>query len=155
MHALHNHAVSIKTRRHARLRELLLHERPRSQEEIGAILASEGIEATQTTLSRDLRELGVLKGPDGYTLPASPAPDIRSLELAASAYLVSAQSAGNLAVLMTGPGQASALALEIDRAELGGVIGTIAGDDTIFVAAQSAPRAARVARMLRELAQRR
>lgn len=157
MHLLHNHAVSIKTRRQSHLRTILEQRHPRNQEELAAILRREGIEATQTTLSRDLRELGVLKGPEGYTLPGDPGPrtDGRELREAAAAYLLASQSTGNLVVLRTGPGQASALALEVDRSAFEGVVGTVAGDDTIFVAALNARVAARLARELSELAQRR
>jgi transcriptional regulator of arginine metabolism len=145
--------MSIKTRRQSRLRMLLEQRRPRSQEELAALLRREGIEATQATLSRDLRELGVLKGPEGYTLPqAQPAAGGHELREAAGAYLISAKAAANFVVVRTGPGQASALALQIDHAGLDGMVGTVAGDDTIFVAAKSARDAARLARSLEELA---
>lgn len=121
------------------------------------MLRRDGIEATQATLSRDLRELGVLKGPAGYTLPSEGGQRAggRELREAAAAYLLSVQPAGNLVVLRTGPGQASALALEVDRCGFDGVVGTVAGDDTIFIAAKSARLAIRLARALSELAQRR
>jgi transcriptional regulator of arginine metabolism len=131
---------------------LLEQRRPRSQEELAAMLRREGIEATQATLSRDLRELGVLKGPEGYTLPRGQAAPAVELREAAGAYLLSAQTAGTVVVLRTGPGQASALALQIDRSALDGAVGTVAGDDTIFIAAKSARDAARIARILQELA---
>jgi transcriptional regulator of arginine metabolism len=147
--------VSIKTRRQSRLRAIVEQRHPRSQEELAAMLRREGIEATQATLSRDLRELGVLKGPEGYTLPGAGV--VRddggpALREAAMAYLLSAQAAGSLVVLRTGAGQASAMALQIDRAGLGDVVGTVAGDDTVFVAAKDARRAIRLARLFRELA---
>ena len=157
MHRLHNHAVSIKTRRQSRLRTILEQRHPRSQDELASMLRHDGIEATQATLSRDLRELGVLKGPDGYALPG---PSVgreavrRELHEAASAYLLSVQPAGNLVVLRTGPGQASALALELDRAGLEGVAWTVAGDDTIFLAAKSPRPAFRLTKVLSELAER-
>jgi transcriptional regulator of arginine metabolism len=149
--------VSIKTRRQARLRVILQQRHPRSQEELAAMLHREGIEATQATLSRDLRELGVLKGPEGYTLPGAAIgsdADDRALALAAAAYLQTATAAGNLAVLKTGPGQANALALEVDRCGLDGALGTVAGDDTIFIAAKSPAHAGRLVRLLQELATR-
>jgi transcriptional regulator of arginine metabolism len=150
--------VSIKTRRQSRLRTLLEQRRPRNQEELAAMLRREGIEATQATLSRDLRELGVLKGPEGYTLPPQAAlreTDGRELREAAEAYLLSAQPAGNLVVARTGPGQASALALVVDRTGMEGVVGTVAGDDTVFIAARSPRHAARIARVFQELSSRR
>jgi transcriptional regulator of arginine metabolism len=157
MHLLHNNAVSIKTRRQSRLRAIVEQRHPKSQDELAAMLRREGIEATQATLSRDLRDLGVLKGPDGYTLPSDAAQRApgRELRESAAAYLLSALPAGNIVVLRTGPGQASALALEVDRSGIDGVVGTVAGDDTIFVAAKSPRLAIRLARALSELAQRR
>jgi transcriptional regulator of arginine metabolism len=157
MHVLHNHAVSIKTRRQSRLRTLLEQRHPRSQEQLASMLRREGIEATQATLSRDLRELGVLKGPQGYKLPGDPThrPGGRELREAAAAYLLSVRPAGNLVVLRTGPGQASALALEIDRSAFEGAVGTVAGDDTIFIAAQTPRIATRLARELSDLTRRR
>jgi transcriptional regulator of arginine metabolism len=147
--------VSIKTRRLTRLRDILERQHLRSQEEIAVRLEREGIEATQATLSRDLRELGVLKGPDGYTLPqpgAAPDAARRDLSRALSAYMLSARPAASLIVIRTGPGQANALALEVDRASLHGAVGTVAGDDTIFIATESAAHAARLTRQLVEMA---
>jgi transcriptional regulator of arginine metabolism len=68
------------------------------------------------------------------------------LRRAIQTYLLMAKRAGNLVVLKTGPGQAAALALEIDRASPKDLVGTVAGDDTIFVAASSPNKAARLAR---------
>ncbi|CAG0982505.1 Arginine repressor [Phycisphaerales bacterium] len=143
-----------KTRRHSRIRELIASRRVHSQEELGALLASEGLHATQGTLSRDLRELGVLKGPEGYSLPGQTpvreqAP--RELERAIRERLVSARQAGNLVILRTAPGHASALAVEVDRAQPEGAVGTVAGDDTVFVAAPSPAKAARLTRLLLSL----
>lgn len=147
--------MTLKQRRQTRLRDLLAHQHLRSQEEIAAALAREGIEATQATLSRDLRELGVLKGPEGYTLPAPGAsrePARRELQRALGSYMLSAKRAGNLVVVRTGAGQASALALEIDRAGLDGAVGTVAGDDTIFIAATTTTQASRIVKLFQDLA---
>jgi transcriptional regulator of arginine metabolism len=157
MHSVHNHAVSIKTRRQSRLRTILQQRHPRSQDELASMLRHDGIEATQATLSRDLRELGVLKGPAGYTLPGATTGREgvrRELHEAAAAFLLSVQPAGNLVVLRTGAGQASALALELDRAGLEGIAGTVAGDDTIFIAATTSRQAIRLTKVLSELAER-
>ena len=149
--------MSLKSRRQSRLRELLAQQRLRSQEEIAGVLHREGIEATQATLSRDLRELGVLKGPEGYMLkgPGAPRePARRELQRAVTTYMVGVRRAGNLVVVRTGAGQASALALEIDRAALDGSVGTVAGDDTIFIAATTATQATRLVKLLQDLATR-
>jgi len=93
-----------------------------------------GIETTQVTLSRDIRELGLLKTPEGYRqVEAAPAgPD---LETIAGELLQDARVAQNLVVLRTSPGNANALAVALDKEDWPDVVGTIAGDDTILVVA--------------------
>lgn len=121
-----------------------------NQRELARQLAARGIEATQATLSRDLAEIGVLKSAAGYRLPAAdgstPTPSETDathsgLSSAVRRLLVSVQHAGTLAVIHTPPGQASALAIEMDRVDLAGKIGTIAGDDCILVACSSSASA--------------
>jgi len=143
-----------KARRHARIRELLAARRVVNQDELAHLLSADGIPATQATLSRDLRELGVLKGPGGYTLPGTaPTRETHAKELqrAVREHLVGAGQAGNLVVLRTAPGHAPALALEIDRARPDGAVGTVAGDDTVFVATPSPGKALRLLRTLQSL----
>jgi transcriptional regulator of arginine metabolism len=148
--------MGIRSRRLATLRNLLQQQPLHSQEAIAAALRRQGIEATQATLSRDLRELGVLKGPEGYTLPGAEGGRNghagKEVQWAVQSYLLSATPAGSLAVLRTGPGQASALALELDRAGLPESVGTIAGDDTVFIATPNAAAATRLIRRLEGLA---
>ena len=120
----------------------------RSQTELAAMLAAEGIEVTQATLSRDLEELGAVKlrAADGgvgvYVVPEDGSP-VRGvsggtdrLSRMLGDLLTSTDASGNLAVLRTPPGAAQYLASAIDRAALPYVVGTIAGDDTIFVVAR-------------------
>jgi transcriptional regulator of arginine metabolism len=152
--------------RRERIRELLANGPVASQEQLQSMLEGEGIAVTQATLSRDLHDLGAVKGPGGYRLPgeaqhapaivgAAEAPARRpegrgrtgALARGLAAELVSARAAGNLLILRTPPGHANALAIEIDRASLEPVVGTIAGDDTIFLAVRS-PAAARRTRQL-------
>lgn len=134
--------------RQGRIVELVSQRAVRSQSELAKLLASEGIETTQATLSRDLDELGAVKlrGADGgapvYVIPEDGSP-VRGVEGGISRLtrllgelLVSADSSGNLAVLRTPPGAAHFLASALDRAALHDVVGTIAGDDTIFVVAR-------------------
>jgi transcriptional regulator of arginine metabolism len=145
----------MKSRRHAVIRNLIAAGEIRSQHELAKLLAREGIEATQATLSRDLAELGVLKGPDGYQLPsANPAvlPPEASLARALKRELVSIDVGGTMVVLKTPSGHGNALAIELDRARLNGALGTIAGDDTVLLAARSELSARRIAKDLRELA---
>ncbi len=113
-----------------------------SQAEVCALLESHGVEATQATVSRVLRELGAIKSADGYR-PMGQASNgsaglysnsEKSMRQALETFLVSAEVAGNLLVLKTGPGQAQVVAVEFDRHPQPQVVGVIAGDDTIFLA---------------------
>jgi transcriptional regulator of arginine metabolism len=145
----------MKSRRHAVIRNIIAAGEIYSQHELAKLLAQEGIEATQATLSRDLAELGVLKGPDGYQLPGSGGtalPTEASLARALKRELVSMDVGGTLVVLKTPSGHGNALAIELDRARLNGALGTIAGDDTVFLAARSEIAARRLAKDLRQLA---
>src|SRR5437764_742160 len=134
--------MSDKDRRHQRIAAALRQSGITSQEQLAEALARTGLRVTQATLSRDLKELGVVKGSGGYTLPGQtprpPAPvSAAELERALKSYLLKGETGGSLAVLHTGPGRAPLLALEIDRAGLKPVLGTVAGDDTIFIATRS------------------
>lgn len=143
--------------RQARIVALLSATAVHSQSELAALLADEGIEVTQATLSRDLEELGAVKlrGADGgvgsYVVPEDGSP-VRGvaggtdrLARLLSDLLVSTDSSANLAVLRTPPGAAHYLASAIDRASLSEVVGTIAGDDTIFVIAREPMTGAQLA----------
>ncbi|MDA0803587.1 MAG: arginine repressor [Planctomycetota bacterium] len=124
-----------------------------SQAELAAALRSRGVEVTQATLSRDLAELGILKGPDGYVLPgevnASTRPDLHRV---LRDTLVSVEVGGTIVVLKTAPGQASILGVAIDASpddsSLRGALGTIAGDDCLFIATRDARSAAKIAAAL-------
>lgn len=132
--------MSMKARRRNRVLELIAKEAIHSQEQLQHLLENEGIVATQTTLSRDLSELGVWKGPNGYTAGdevSAPKPSLNDLRRTLNNVLLSMMPAGNLVVLKTGPGRAQSLAYELDRAQLKPALGTIAGDDTIFIATAS------------------
>jgi transcriptional regulator of arginine metabolism len=146
------HAMISPAQRRHRIRELLEAHRPASQQELQELLAGEGIEATQATLSRDLRALGVAKSPRGYVL-ASPREAVegngRALQRTLQRELLSADHGGHTVVLRTRPGHANSLAIEIDGARLADVVGTIAGDDTVVVIARSAARARALVTRLR------
>jgi transcriptional regulator of arginine metabolism len=131
-----------------------------SQEELRQSLAGRGIEVTQATLSRDLRELGAVKTPRGYQLPSGTSPGrsesaraLTPLARTMAAFVTDVQTACNMIVLRTGPGHAQIVALEVDRTGLVGVVGCLAGDDTIFVAVASAQRAKELTRELLGLAE--
>ncbi|MCV7342885.1 arginine repressor [Mycolicibacterium rhodesiae] len=145
--------------RQARIVALLSAQSVHSQSELAALLADEGIEVTQATLSRDLEELGAVKlrGADGgsgvYVVPEDGSP-VRGISGGTERVsrllgdlLVSTDASGNLAVLRTPPGAAHYLASAIDRAALPDVVGTVAGDDTILVVAREPMTGAQLATM--------
>jgi len=127
----------------------------KSQAGLSALLESRGIEVNQATLSRDLRALGVAKGPSGYTLPApggaAPSDATASLRVAVSQWLISVARAENQVVLRTTPGGAQALAFALDNVTLDGVLGTLAGDDTILVITRDTRSARKAVRELESL----
>ncbi|WP_199040779.1 arginine repressor [Glycomyces salinus] len=138
-----------KAARQARISELISNSPVRSQSELQHLLASDGIEATQATISRDLEELGAVKvrGTDGgaavYSIFAEGERPLRDTEIPSERLqrllrelLTSADHSANMAVLRVPPGAAQYLASAIDRSGLSSVIGTIAGDDTIAVIAR-------------------
>jgi len=117
--------------------KIIRSERVSSQVELRSLLAARGVEVTQATLSRDLRDLRVVKVPRAkgggcYTLPSDweHAPSVEGL---LPSLFVSAEGTGNLLVLRTLTGGAQAVALGIDGEEWPEVLGTIAGDDTILL----------------------
>ncbi|GAC70992.1 arginine repressor [Gordonia soli] len=149
--------------RHARIVDILSNHQVRSQSELQRLLAEHGIDATQATLSRDLDELGAVKlraadgGAGVYVVPEDGSP-VRGVSGGTdrvarllSDLLVSTDSSGNLAVLRTPPGAAHYLASALDRASLPDVVGTIAGDDTIFVVAREPVTGAELARRIEGL----
>ena len=129
-----------RTRRHQQVLDLIDEYDIPNQQQLQELLASKGIEVTQATLSRDLRTLGVVKGPNGYALPSptTSTPQLEdSLWQTVRRELLEAVAGGATVVLRTRPGHANTLAIELDRARPADVLGTIAGDDTVFVAAKS------------------
>jgi len=98
-----------------------------TQEDLRALLDRAGVPATQSSVSRDLEELGVVKQHGHYTLPRANGASARGL-------LSLDQAGDSLVIARTLPGLASAVAVEIDAAALDDVVGTIAGEDTIFIA---------------------
>ncbi len=125
----------------------------RTQEQLRALLKEAGVRATQGTLSRDLRELGVAKGPGGYSIPSAPSARSQAqLGEVLAARMVSAEVAGTLVILRTDPGNAQSIAVLLDSAPPLGVAGTLAGDDTVFIATRSTRDAVAVHRTLRHLA---
>ncbi len=156
-----------KPARHA-LIVALVHAGPvRSQTELVRLLAGEGVAVTQATLSRDLDELGAVKrrsgtgwvyvvpeeGPTGEPDETFPQPSSRLQRLLAE-LLIGVDASGNIAVLRTPPGGAQLLASALDRGGIEGLVGSIAGDDTVLLVARDAQGGAALARRLGEWADR-
>ncbi len=147
--------AATKAARHALITTLLVRQSVHSQSELADLLAREGVSVTQATLSRDLVELRAVKirtpvGALAYAVPGeggdrSPAPVADAEALASrlarlcGELLVTAEASGSLVVLRTPPGAAQFLASAIDHSVLPGVLGTIAGDDTVLVIAREGP----------------
>src|SRR5215207_4571624 len=135
----------MKTYRQATVLEIIDAEPITSQEQLRKLLIKRGIEATQGTLSRDIRDLQLVKrAADGaYSRPGAVAlgDPIEEFEVAVADYLRHHECVEQMIVLRTDVGNAQPLAVAIDRARLAEVAGTIAGDDTILMICRSAAQA--------------
>jgi len=130
-----------KTFRQGQILKLIASRRVLTQEDLARELKRVyGIQTTQVTLSRDIRELRLLKTIEGYrqVSPAAGGPDLATV---VSELLRDARVAQNLIVLRTSPGNANALAVALDKEEWPEVVGTLAGDDTVLVVAPDAATA--------------
>ena len=135
--------MKIKTRRLEALKMLISSMELGSQEEVLRMLEKEGFKLTQATLSRDLKQLKVAKaasmnGKHVYVLPNDTmykriTKPISAIEMLKSSGYVSINFSGNMGVIKTRPGYASSIAYNIDASDVPHIIGTIAGDDTIFI----------------------
>ena len=147
----------MKARRQSAIVDIVQRAPVRSQEQLRRSMRAAGFDVTQATLSRDIRELGLVKGgTDGaYLSPATPqrtpANGQSLLNRAAADYLVRVDRVQQMVVLRTGPGQAQLLGVAIDSAKLPEVVGTLAGDDTILVIAPDARRARALVKRFEEL----
>ena len=133
-----------------------------SQSDLVSLLDGAGFEVTQATASRDLEEIGALRGRGRngaavYQLPVSESDSLSRVISLPSELILSVESSGNLAVVSTPPGGAQLLASALDRAshegELAAVIGTIAGDDTVLVISRKSDGGAALAKELRQIAE--
>jgi transcriptional regulator of arginine metabolism len=141
-----------RVRRQKLIAELIRSHQVASQEDVTARLGEHGFTVTQATVSRDLDQLGAVKvkrgGASCYALPDQLGGDDRAadrLRRLTVEWVQSADLAGTLVVLKTPPGSAHLVAFAIDQARLPDVAGTVAGDDTIFIAVRDAQAAARLA----------
>lgn len=144
----------MKSRRQREILSLIESQAFRTHGRLAEALAARGIAASQGTLSRDLRQLGVVKTAAGYAAPAQAQGEDAAravLQQLVGQFLVRIETAQNLVILRTEPGGANALAQGLDDANLPEIIGTLAGDDTIFVATADSGAARRVRALLEEL----
>ena len=118
-----------------------------SQSDLVKELKKAGFPVTQATASRDLEEIGAVRGRGGYTIGDSDNSIARSLPLPGD-LILSVESSGNLAVVRTPPGGAQFLASSLDHSGMKSIIGTIAGDDTVLVVARKASGGGELAKEL-------
>ena len=132
-----------KTYRQGQILKLIRSKKIFTQEELAQELKNQGIAATQVTLSRDLRDLRLVKTREGYQemAPEETGPGFTML---AGEFLNDVLRAQNLVVLKTSPGHANSVAVALDREGWPEVVGTIAGDDTILIIAPDNPTAEEV-----------
>ena len=148
----------MKSRRQAVILELVDREALHSQEVLRRRLHHHGFEATQATISRDIKELGLVKraGDGAYQRPGADATNpetaLAALERATTEFLRNVERVQQLVVVRTGRAQAQAFAEALDRAALPEVVGTIAGDDTILMIARGARGAAALVKRLKDYA---
>jgi len=151
----------MKRQRQRALMELVRHEPLGSQEQIRKRLGELGFDATQSTISRDLEELGLVRirdggghlryaelaegnGSNGHHLPP--------LEALLREFALAVEASGNIVLVKTPPGAANAVAQGLDQSTVDGLLGTVAGDDTILIVATSGPAGRSLAAKLREIA---
>ena len=121
-----------KSFRHGQILKLIRGRSIATQDELARALKQVGIDATQVTLSRDIRELGLVKTADGYRELPRESTNLQFAMLA-SEFLQDVKQAQNQVILRTAPGHASSVAVALDGEEWPEVVGTIAGDDTILI----------------------
>ena len=142
-----------KTYRQGQILKLIRSQKIFTQDELSQELKSQGIAATQVTLSRDLRDLRLVKTREGYQemAPEETGPGFATL---AAEFLNDVLRAQNLLVLKTSPGHANTIAVSLDREGWPEIVGTIAGDDTILVIVPDNPTAEAVQERLLEVLER-
>ncbi len=129
-----------KTYRQGQILKLIRAKRIATQDELAQELAKQGIAATQVTLSRDIRDLRLVKTREGYK-ELEPEEAGPAFNLLAGEFLHDVLLAQNLVVLKTSPGHANSVAVALDAENWPEVVGTIAGDDTILLVAPDNPTA--------------
>jgi transcriptional regulator of arginine metabolism len=142
---MHNYALRpdmiSKRARQGKILEVSRNQQIHSQEELSLILRQGGIDVTQATLSRDIRELGLVKMRGGYRnrIPEESHPVLpdEMLRRAFKQFVISTDVSGNIVIIKTSPGNAHSVGVVLDAAHWPEMLGTVAGDDTIFVLLRS------------------
>jgi len=147
-----------KHERHAAVREIVREHRVASQDQLRELLLQRGFEVTQATVSRDIRELRLVKVPDAdgtshYTLPPEAWEHTPPLARLLPTLFVGAEGTGNLLVVRTLAGGAQAIAEALDWEEWPEVLGTLAGDDTILVVLRQPEHLPLIQKRIEELAE--
>lgn len=149
-----------KNQRQYRIAKLISQAPISAQQQLVDMLAEEGITATQATVSRDLDELGAIKvkGPGGasiYAIPDLPRDQISTegyLKRVLGEWVVEVVNSGDLVMLKTPPGCAHVVASALDRTRPDGVLGTVAGDDTVLILADQPMGGDHLAKLMRDVA---
>ena len=151
---MHIHAVTdLKERRQRAIAELIRGHALSSQEELADRLSSLGFAVTQATISRDLEQIGAVKvrreGQLSYSLPEASRTAPPRIAAVFRDWVQSVEAAANLVVIKTPPGSAHLVGVVLDQSDLPEIVGTICGDDTIFIACRSADESAALSSKLR------
>lgn len=144
-----------RARRRLRLVELLREGLSATQDEIGSRLAADGFKTTQATISRDLEDVGAIRRHEGgrivYALPERNGPPNGIGKRIFGELVRDVATSANLVVVRTYPGMAPTVAAVLDQSEIAGILGTIAGDDTVLVVADERSGGKRIAKQITRL----
>lgn len=146
-----------KNERHNTIRELVAAAIISNQDELRRKLVRRGFDVTQATVSRDIRELHLYKGPDGYALPngngngRAEDDDLPSIQDVLNNFGLKVKQAQNQLVLVTTGGSAQAVALGVDHEDWPEVVGTLAGDDTVLIICPDQKRASQLRTRLEDM----
>lgn len=148
----------MKKNRLEKIIEIIDRHEVETQDELIDYLGREGFDVTQATVSRDIRELKLVKITTGhghyrYVLPQEENKNQTSLHIsnALAETILRTESAGNLVVLKTSPGMANAVAVEVDRLDHPAIVGSVAGDDTILIVARDVDLAAHLSDQIKDM----
>jgi transcriptional regulator of arginine metabolism len=141
-----------KAARQGEVLEIVRNRRIGSQKELSVHLSREGVLVTQSTLSRDIRELGLVKIRGSYQVSGelNSAPPNEILRRAFEQFVIRTAVSGNIVMIKTSPGNAHSVGVVLDSAQWPEILGTVAGDDTVFVLLRSSRNGRRVLGKIRK-----